>query len=327
MASSLARLAMTRSLRPKRAAIRDSLMGRERGVALVVVIWVLALLTVLILGFTSGAHTELLLARNNYESARAAALADAGVSLALIGVLDTTSPTPWPADGGERDFSFGGGTVLVRVQDEGGKVNLNKASEELLAGLFRSLSLGSADGAGLATAIVDWRTRLGQSAVPPGVAGDDSGAFVSIEQLRLVPGFTREIYDRVKPFVTVYSPAATVDPLSAPAEVLRGLPGIDLHQLDAFLEARETMGSMPGALPGALPPLNNVARFLGHAPLHAATIRSVGQMPTGTRFIREAVFRVGNQAGQPYQFVAWRQGLDEAAGDVAGLIDRETGRR
>lgn len=287
-------------------------------------VWVLALLAVLLLGFTGGAHNELLLARNNYESARAAALADAGVSLAVVGVLDTASATPWPADGRERDVSFGGGTVLVRVQDEAGKVDLNNASEELLAGLFQSLGLGGGDGAGLAAAIVDWRARRGQVAATAGDAGPQNAAFLSIEELRLVPGVTREVYDRVKPFVTIYSPAGRIDPLTAPAEVLRGVPGIDLKQLDAFLEARDTLG----AAPTALPPLGDAAGILGHAALHAATIRSVGRTETGTRFIREAVLRVGSRPEQPYQFVTWRQGMDEAAGgDVPAPAEGGSGRR
>jgi len=71
----------------------------ERGIALLVVIWVLALLAVLIIGFSGDARTELLVARNHYESAGARGIADAGVSLAIFGILDPAPEAQWQADG------------------------------------------------------------------------------------------------------------------------------------------------------------------------------------------------------------------------------------
>lgn len=303
----------------------------QRGVALVLVIWVLALLTVLIVGFTGTSHTELLLARNNYDSAQAAAVADAGVTLALAGVLDTTTGEQWPADGRERTLPFGDASVRIKVQDEAGKVDLNIAPPDLMAGVFQSLGLSNSEASGIAAAIVDWRNRrkpaTGQGANgqgtngqgtngqgangagPTGDAAEEYGAFLAVDELRLVPGVTRAAFDRLRPYVTVYAPIGRIDPLTAPPEILRGLPGVNAGQLDAFLAARDQLGPVPGALP----PLSGVTRFLAHAALHAATIRSVGTIADGTRFIREAVVMVNGQSDQPYNFVTWRQGLDEQA--------------
>jgi general secretion pathway protein K len=285
--------------------------GGERGVALILVLWVLALLTVLMLGFTGTSHTELLLARNNYQSAQAAAVADAGVSLALVGILDTANGEQWPADGRTRTLPFGDATMDIQVQDEAGKVDLNNAPPDLMAGVFQSLGLG--DAGGIAAAIVDWRNRrqpAQQNATGAQASNDaaqEYGAFLSVDELRLVPGVSRAIYDRVRPYVTVYAPIGRIDPLTAPPEVLRGLPGVDPKQLAAFLAARDQLGPVPGALP----PLSGVTRFLAHSGLHAATIRSTGTVTGGTRFVREAVVVVNGQNDQPYKFMTWRQGLDE----------------
>jgi general secretion pathway protein K len=290
--------------RPPLAARRD-----QRGVALILVIWVLALMTVLIIGFTGTSHTELLLARNNYDGARAAAIADAGVSVAMVRLLDASGDGQ--ADGRTRVMPFADGSVRVTVQDEAGKVDLNVAPPDLMAGVFQSLGVAGSDATSLANAVVDWRARrkAGMAAATGGDAAEEYGAFLSIDELRLVPGMTRAIYDRLRPYVTVYAPIGRIDPLTAPAEVLRGLPGINPAQLAAFLEARDKSG----AVPGALPPLNGVTRFLAHAGLHAATIRAVGQTADGTRFVREAIIVVNGEVGQPYKVVAWRQGRDEDA--------------
>ncbi len=51
----------------------------RRGIALVVVLWTLLLLSLIAAGFIAVTRTELRLARNALDNARAEALADAGV--------------------------------------------------------------------------------------------------------------------------------------------------------------------------------------------------------------------------------------------------------
>ena len=126
----------------------------ERGIALLVVIWVLALLAVLIVGFSGDARTELLVASNHYESAGARAIADAGVSLAIFGILNPAPEAQWQADGRVREVSYADGTIRIRIQDEGGKIDLNAAAPELLAGLLSSAGgLSPGEAGGLAQAI------------------------------------------------------------------------------------------------------------------------------------------------------------------------------
>lgn len=285
---------------------------RERGIALLVVIWVLALLTVLIVGFSGDARTELLLARNHYESAGARAIADAGVSLAIFGVLDPVPETQWLADGRSRTLRYGDGTIRVSVQDEGGKIDLNAAAPEFLAGLLRTAGgLNAADAAALAQAIDEWRQPKQQAAAPRGRRGaartmvrQQANAFRVIEDLRLVPGVSREIYDRVAPFVTVYSGVGDIDPLTAPPEVLRSLPDVSAADIANFLSARERLGPVPGQLP----PLNGAAGgMLAHRVLQNATVISEGKTAGGTSFTRAAVVSLSADPSAPYSILSWRQ--------------------
>jgi general secretion pathway protein K len=288
---------------------------RERGIALLVVVWVLALLAVLIVGFSGDARTELLLARNQYESAGARAFADAGVSLAIFGVLDPAPEAQWPADGRQRVLRYADGTIRVSVQDEGGKVDLNAAPPELLAGLLRTVGLNPGDAAGLAQAIDQWRQAKQQDTAPPGRRGavrtvvrQQGNAFRVIEDLRLVPGVTREIYERVAPFVTIYSGVADIDPLTAPLEVLRSLPGVNAAQIEDFLSARQRLGPVPGQLPA----LSGAAGgMLAHRMLQNATVISEGKTAGGTTFTRAAVVSLSADPTSPYSILSWRQGRRE----------------
>ena len=129
----------------------------ERGIALILVLWVLALLSVLAVGFASNARTELLIVRNQVESARARAIAEAGISLAILEMTQVDLEQRWPADGREHVLTYGENLIRVRVQDEAGKIDINAAPDEMLEGLFRTVGVDAAPASRLVDAIADWK--------------------------------------------------------------------------------------------------------------------------------------------------------------------------
>lgn len=271
----------------------------ERGIALIVVLWVLALLTVVVVTFSGEARTDLQIARNQNEAAQARAIADAGVTLAILGLFDPAPATRWTADGKDHALAYGGGTIRVSVQDEAGKIDLNYAPAAMLAGLFQTQ--GSEDVDGLTSAVIAWRNGAGavaQNARPAN--GAPSQPFLAIDELRLVPGMTRAIYDRVAPFVTVYSSDARINPLTAPAEVLKSLPGATAQQVDDYLAERAQPGSSPGLLPGA-------GIFTTGGALRVFTVTSQGRTANGVAFTREAVAVLTGVPEAPYRFLSWRE--------------------
>lgn len=278
---------------------RDSAPPRahgERGVALILVLWVLALLALLAMGFAGSARTELQIARNQYEAAQARAIADAGVSFGILGELDPSPQTQWSADGREHAVDYGAGRLRVSVQDEGGKINLNLAAPELLAGLLRTLGVEDAAAQGIVDAILQRRRQAAEA------TGALRVAFRDVAELRLVPGLTRSIYQAVAPFVTVYTFSDRIDPLTAPAEVLRSLPGASPQQVEAYLAARAEAGPQPTSLP----PLAGVDRFIARSPVQIVTVRAEGETASGAVFVREAA--VALTGNPPYRFLSWRQG-------------------
>ena len=121
--------------------------GSNRGIALLSVLWVTGLLAVMAASFASSARTEARLAHNQEESAKAEALADAGVHRAVFGLLDLDRDTAWRAGDAAYVFSLGDGDVQVWIEDEDGKIDLIILYWDDQSRLFMNLEqlLGTAD--------------------------------------------------------------------------------------------------------------------------------------------------------------------------------------
>lgn len=274
------------------------------------VLWTIGLLAILAISFVHDTSSQAKIARNRYDVARARALADTGVSLAILGVLGRSPDAAWRFDGSSRELTYDAGQVVVRLHDEAGKIDLNYATDEVLANLLRILGFEEEEAAGLADAVRNWKRRRlsywsqlsgSRDAVPP---IQQTRPFLAVEELREVPGVTLEIYDRVSPFLTVLSLTDQINPLSASREVLLSLPGADAREIDAYVSARREFGPDPKLLPA-------LASLEGHLSSHTPTyvsITSEGRLPTGVRYIREATVSFAAAAGQGFRFISWQQG-------------------
>jgi general secretion pathway protein K len=306
----------------------------ERGVALITVLWVLALLSVLAAALVSQTHVELQIARNMKETARARALAEGGVFLTIPHLLDSSLETQWRPDGQERLVEYGGGTIRITLQDEAGKIDLNAAPDELLAGIFAVLGVGSDESARLVDAIADWKDeddlrrlngaerddyrRAGLAWVPR------NGPFEAVDELRLVFGMTPALYARAAPLLTIYSQNARVNPATASAEVLQALPGARPAEIARFVQARdraEAGRAQASRTPAPLPPMTGLEQFLTPGPSRVVTVRSEGRTPGRGLFVREAVIDITGKTDHPYAILAWRKGRSPEAVDDNMLAD------
>lgn len=221
----------------------------QRGIALVVVLWVITLLAVIATSFSVTMGTESKLARHRVDAVQARYLAEAGVFWALLGLLHRNPEMRWPTDGSVHDLVFDGATVRVSVLDERGKIDLNAAPPELLDGLLRSVLVPDRPRAQLVDAILDWRDaddlHLANGAEDPEYKAADlpygakDGPFETVSELMLVLGMTPDLYRQMQPALTVHSRQASVNADIAPREVLLALPGNDPDQVDVLLEERQ----------------------------------------------------------------------------------------
>ena len=302
--------------------------GRSRGVALIAVLWALTFLSLAAASFTVTVRSESHVARNLEENARARALADAGIAIGILAMMDRNPEARWPADGSPHVFRFAGGEVSVSVRDESGKIDLNRAPDALLKGLLVVLGLAPEEAGPLVDAIIDFRdpdqlTRLnGAEDSDYARAGLPYGAkdrrFEAIEELQRVLGMTPLLYARMAPFVTVHSGQAGIDPRVAQREVWLALPGADAASVEDQFGAPEGSGDGSGdaesqgtpAIPGAAtaqPGLAGVGRrFISRTRHREFSIRGEARTASGAVFAREAEARIMRIRGRPYWIRAWR---------------------
>ncbi len=314
--------------------------ARRRGIALVIVRWGLVLLAVIAAAFTTETRTEVTLARNHLENAKARALADAGVHAAMVGLHRREVERRWRADGTVYTLASDAGEVSIVIEDEAGKIDLNTAPDELIGGLFAAVGLAEADAQALTAAIADFRdaddeTHLGGAEDAKyraaGLAwGPKNKPFEAVEELHQVLGMTRQLYALAAPGLTVHSRSKGVDVTVAPAMVLLALPGVDAEAVKALTERREARtgeqaaGQMAGAgLGGArittLPGLGR--QYASRSRGRVFTVRAEARVRSGAIFVREAVVSMTRNIERPFNIHAWRRGKREAAADALGAAE------
>src|SRR6266481_5561739 len=130
---------------------------QQRGFALVTVLWAAMILSLIVQSVLVTGRTEARLASNREALARLGAIADAGLNIAILRLLDPRLSGQPPVDGSPFTASFAGHELRLGIQDEAGKIDLNTAQDELLRRLLRSVGADLETAAALKDRILDWR--------------------------------------------------------------------------------------------------------------------------------------------------------------------------
>lgn len=308
----------------------------ERGVILVVVVWALTLLMVFAAELAGTMRLEGLTTSTYREEVTTYYLAMAGLQRALHqwvraqqrgltmlnqpGALGRTQQQDkrqdiWArGDGRWQSEEFGDGGYWVRVNDEGGKINLNRADENALRQSFTNLGFEPKFGDALADAILDWRdtdslVRLHGAeseyylSLPIPYPAKD-GPFDTLDELMLVQGVTPTLfYDRLRELFTVYSGGgAGPNLLTANPLVVQAVLGIDAEAARDHVQRRSEANSVDLA--------NFTSGGAGRGGANfglpsVVTIESIGYLNTGgvTRRLSAVVQRVGLAQ---FRFLRWQ---------------------
>ena len=145
-----------------------------------------------------------------------------------------------PLEKKEKDLRFG-------VVDEESKINVNTSDRASLTRLFDLVTpLDEEEAKGLVEAIISWR-EIGETQLV-GFGSDEyytnlpypylnkHAPFEILDELLLVRGMNEEIYERIKPFITIYGDGL-VNINTASEEVLFAL-GLEDPVIEKFLAAR-----------------------------------------------------------------------------------------
>lgn len=290
---------------------------RQRGVAFIIVIWLLALLTILLGAFALISRTEGMQARHMYDATVARYAAEAGINQAAYFLSVPDPELRWIPDGREYQVVFDEFDIRVKVTDESGLIDLNAADIKMLTELFAGIGVEEDQADALAAAIQDWRDA--DDLVSPNGAEDAEYAaegyswgprnapFDLVSELLQVLGMTPELYRAVEGAVTVYGGQSRPNLAFAPYEILMTIPGMTPEMAQQIIEARHAWDPASGMPPPLLP---DGTPLMAQGGTGTYSIESRATLPNGAWTQVDATIRLGGGgvSGMAYTILRWQDG-------------------
>lgn len=248
----------------------------SRGFALIIVIWVIALLTILAVEFCFGTRTDLNMTRNLKEETELYYLAKGGIYWAITQLIykhdqrikelrknilveeeGKELQREWMGDGRVYKIPLDQGNCELKVMGEDGKVNINTVSETKLRKIIENFGLQEDLRDVVVDSILDWRDtddfyRLNgaendyyQSLKEPYPC--KNGPLDSIEELLLIKGVTRDLFfgskgtegNGLKDIFSIYAMGEMININHASPIVLKSLFGLPESLIQAILMLRK----------------------------------------------------------------------------------------
>jgi general secretion pathway protein K len=223
---------------------------KQRGVALVLVLWVLSILMLMAGSFSLTMRRESAGVSGIYTHAQALAQAQAGIAIAQAMLLHDDENKRWRVDGSIYEIQYPQATMRIQIQSHTGKIDINSAPVSVLHHVLQYAPLDKQAQLNLENAILDWRDADDDTR-PFGAEKNEyhsaklhysprNKPFRSMEELQMVRGMNNDVLNWMQPLFTVYAAGQTeVEYAVASREVLSVLPEIDVNLLDAYFVARE----------------------------------------------------------------------------------------
>ncbi|MFA6054859.1 MAG: type II secretion system minor pseudopilin GspK [Thermodesulfovibrionales bacterium] len=186
----------------------------QQGVALVVVLLALVLLTAMVVEFSYGVYTGTNDLYNWRDAQRLSVMAKSGVNVSanLLSNKDMvsqyTESIEMPIENPFEDFN---GIITVRIEDEDAKFNLNAIIPVNLdkndpnnpyncfIRLLKALSLDVK----IADCLVDWLHKKRESILSDSEVAAKNSALDSVDELLLINGISGKDYEKLLPYITV----------------------------------------------------------------------------------------------------------------------------
>jgi general secretion pathway protein K len=211
---------------------RNSALDRQRGFALLIVLWMLVLIAFVVGYVISTGRREIQISMNIAGNAAASAAADGAVYQAIFALANPREEQRPALDGNLREFSIGRSVVTLRLEDENGRINPNLASVRLLEGLLRAVGTEAGAAADLADAITQWVGSANRLRSTDELAAEYRAAGLnyappetpveSLDELLRVRGMTAQQFAAIRPHLSLFGGrepnAASADPIVAAAK-------------------------------------------------------------------------------------------------------------
>lgn len=292
---------------------RQTPRRRQVGVALVLALWILVLLTVMASSFSLNIRRNTELVRNAKDRAQGLALAEGALHYSMMMLLLPDLMQRWRADGTIYELTLADARIRVQLYDEAGKFDINYIQEKLWYALLEGAGIEHDEAVHVTDAIMDWKDtdnfrRLhGAEEKAYEAAGLNYGPrnqpFRSIEELQQVLGVSEKLYDALEPMITIHSKQKGVDLSKASKEVLMVMPELNEDILEAFLNARRE--SATNKTPAPPPPAVLGVRAGGAD--RAYSVRVDARLPDGyTSSLLATIMRQQSVGQSPFSVLSWK---------------------
>ncbi|MES9831695.1 MAG: PilX N-terminal domain-containing pilus assembly protein [Candidatus Thiodiazotropha sp. DIVDIV] len=194
---------------------------RQKGVALVLVLWLVALLTIVAASFSTQSKVESRLAGNAKDALQANLMAQSGFNRAILELMVSDPQSRWNFNGQVYPLETERGEIKIAIRNVSGLLDLNKANRDQLNKLFILLTDDPREREALVDRLNDWRDSddlrrlLGAededyraAGYPYITAGQD---LKILEELGYVMGFDADRVNKLRPYVTLNADSAVVD--------------------------------------------------------------------------------------------------------------------
>ena len=213
--------ALTNSGRAKEGTRHSSLIGRhlsgEEGMALVLTLMILVLITAMVVEFAYGVYTSTSALHNWKEAQKLSFVSRSGISLAMKTIASDIPRTELykfpgklviPVENILEGFS---GSVVVTVEDENAKFNMNSLRLPANVTVFKRLLANVGLDESIADRVADWIDTDSEPRLRNSEEEAKNAYLDSVDELLLVKGIDFQTYTALLPFVTVYGYGGTED--------------------------------------------------------------------------------------------------------------------
>lgn len=208
---------------------------RQRGVALAIVVWFIAGMSLIVAGIVSHARVDTQMAQLHVARAKAAAAGDGAIQLMMAELSTGLAGSSAQALSREQTFRLGALAVRVNVVPTSALIDLNGAPAALLAALFVvAAGLDQGEAQTVADNVVKWRlTNKGSNT---------RAAFAAVEDLLRVEGVSRTRLDAIKDYIVAgVGTQRGINWSLAPDKVLAVIKRIDPQKAEAALRKRASL--------------------------------------------------------------------------------------
>ena len=294
--------------------------ARTRGIAFVLVLWVIAMLAILLGSFSLIARTENLQSRHLFDTTQARYAAEAGLNLAVYELRKQDPAERWVGDGRPYRFGYGDAEIEVSITDDSGKIDINAAANnpDLLTNLFVTRGVPLDKAQQLTDSIEDWidgddTTRPNGAEIAQYKAaglsyGPKNAPFDTVSELQQVLGMTYDLYTKIEPAITIYSGRSTPNAGFGNPDALRAMyPDATPEQIDQLV--LQIQSQPPGGDPGSVLAPDGSPIMAGGGGL-TYSVKSRAKLPNGATTVLDATIRMGgvSSAGRPFVILRWRDG-------------------